>query len=92
MQQLITVSDNNVTDVDNLNIYLEEGWQIASSFPFQGGTNFLIHKRTFPDSTLTLYPGLFYDGTLDIEHNKIPEGSVIITPDSVAYTVKKQQS
>lgn len=92
MQKLITVLDSDSGSVDDLNEYLEKGWEVRNTYSFPKGNHFLIQLKTFHDSNVPIYPGVFYMGAISLDHPQITEGSMVITKDNNAYTIIKDKS
>jgi hypothetical protein len=92
MQKLITVLDSDSIGVDDLNEYLDKGWEVRDTYSFSKGHHFLIQLKTFTNSTVPLYPGVFYKGSIQLDHPNITEGSMVITKENNAYTISKKQS
>lgn len=98
MYKLVVVQDNFSKDVDELNEFLDAGWEIESTLPRSFATHFILKNDSKPVPSLKfpLCAPMSYRG--DIDSNKsddicvakmVPVGSLIVTPDNRAFSVTK---
>ena len=98
MYKLVVVQDNSISDVNKLNDFLDEGWEIETTIPRPFAIQYIIKTDSKPESPLKfpLCNPMSYRG--DIDSNKsddicvakmVPIGSLIVTPDHRAFSVSK---